>query len=175
MPPRSKIVKLPPEVRREVETLLVGGVDCRTIAEHLRQLGHRVSKSSVHRFGEDFLSRLEQLRLMREKADAIVSRVGPGLQMEEATSQIALDAVMQFLLAQGADLAAALSGESLVDVLSVVAKLQSSGVQRERFKSDLRKRVEAAAAKIEKRPEIVALPPEVRAHILQDVYGIVNT
>jgi len=74
-----------------------------------------------------------------------------------------------------ADLAAALSGESLVDVLSVVAKLQSSGVQRERFKSDLRKRVEAAAAKIEKRPEIVALPPEVRAHILQDVYGIVNT
>lgn len=171
MPPRSKIVKLPPEVRREVETLLVGGVDCRTIAEHLRQLGHQVSKSSVHRFGEDFLSRLEQLRLMREKADAIVSRVGPGLQMEEAASQMALDAVMRFLLEQGSDLAEGLKGESLVDVLSVVAKLQSTGVQRERFKSDLRGKVTAAADRVEKKLG-TQVPPETIKYVREEMLGL---
>ena len=70
MPRRSQIVTLPEEVRRELDRRLVEGgfSGYAELAEWLAEQGYEISRSSVHRYGQQLQRRLEAIRASTEAA-----------------------------------------------------------------------------------------------------------
>lgn len=168
----SKIAALPGAINKEVNRLLTTpGWTYEKIAEHLKQLGHPVGKSSVGRYGQDFLARLQMLREVKEKAKAILEESGGnGLEMEEAASQIALQRTMEFLLEVDSE---DLKGESVNKMIAALARLQQSSAIRERQR-DMRKQVEKTTEKIKAIGKQKGLSPETIKQIEEEILGLVR-
>ena len=60
--------KLPEEIRKEVENRLLEGHTYKEIANYLKEMGHNISKTSIHRYGKPFLQKFESVRLAKEYA-----------------------------------------------------------------------------------------------------------
>ncbi|HEX2882276.1 MAG TPA: DUF3486 family protein [Polyangiaceae bacterium] len=68
----TSITKLPPELRAELDRLLVGGAHTlREVTDHLRSMGAGVSKSAVHRYSQDMEEVARDIKATREMANAI--------------------------------------------------------------------------------------------------------
>jgi len=142
-----KIEALPTGIMEAVNRKLVEGHTYQEITEWLNQLGHEVSKSSVGRYGKDFLSRLERLKVVKEQAKAIVevNPDAPATEMAEAANQLATQLIMEFLMELDiSDLQEA----KVTEILKALAKLEASGVRREQLKFNFNKGVEAAVERI---------------------------
>lgn len=78
MPPRSKIQRLPPEVKAWLDTLLVESnfSNYEQIAAQLNRAlepyNMHVNKTSVHQYGKSFDEKLKSLRLISEQARAAI-------------------------------------------------------------------------------------------------------
>ncbi len=51
----GKVDKLPEMIRKEVENRLLEGYTYEEIASYLKEMGHTISKTSIHRYGKPFL------------------------------------------------------------------------------------------------------------------------
>ena len=93
--------ELPKSLIQAINERLVAGETYESIAAYLRERGHDISKSSVGRYGKDFLSKLERLRIVKEQARTIMTegKDGPALEMTEAATQLALQLIMERLVA----------------------------------------------------------------------------
>lgn len=146
----SKIHQLPDPVVEEINRLLVSpGITYEMITDHLKKLGHDVSKSSVGRYGKDFVARLERLKIVKDQAKAILDEGGdrPATELQEAANQMAMQLIMETLMKVD-NIDVSEDGEKLTDVLKALANLERSAVSREKLKFEFNKGVEAAAAKI---------------------------
>ncbi len=166
-----KIDQLPDELVEAIHQKLVDGWTYRDLAEWLKQQGQPISKSSVARYGKDFLARLEALKAAREKAKAIVEAHpdAPATEMVEAANQLAVQLILETLM-QLDDLA----GEQVTDLLHALAKLEQSGVQRERLKLEFRRRTERVLSAIRDDELQGKTPEEIRAIIrerIREEYG----
>lgn len=143
----SKINRtLPQELVEMVNQKLVGGHTYKEITEYLSKLGHEISQAAIGRYGKDFLSKLEKLKLVKEQARAILTETdGLSLEMEEASVQIALQKIMEFLMELDD-----LQGEKASKIMTALARLQSSSVSRERLKMDFRRKAQEAAEDVQK-------------------------
>lgn len=161
--------ELPKSLIQAINERLVAGETYESIATYLRESGHDISKSSVGRYGKDFLSKLERLRIVKEQARTIMTegKDGPALEMTEAATQLALQLIMERLVA-AEDLRDAKSSE----ILKALALLERSAVQREKLKMDAGRMVEAAVARIkESLQEELQKTPE----ILERLVSMVDT
>lgn len=142
-----KLEDLPPDIVNVVNQKLVDGFTYREVAEWLSRLGHDVSKSSVGRYGKDFLSRLERLKVVKEQARTIVQANpdAPATEMAEAANQLATQLIMEFLMKLDVS---HLEDAKVTEILTALAKLEASGVRREQLKFNFNKGVDAAAARI---------------------------
>lgn len=142
----SKIDKLPEEIVKAVNELLVTpGVTYKDVVGWLKQKGHEVSKSSVGRYSQQFLSRLEKLRAVKDQAKAIIEADpdAPATEMHEAANQLAVQLIMEKLMG-----IPDLEGAKITEIFKALALLERSAVSREKLKLEFNKGVEAAAAKI---------------------------
>ena len=157
----SKITSILPDgLVKAINERLVAGETYESIAEYIRAQGHEISKSSIGRYGKDFLSKLERLRVVKEQARTIVSenKDGPALEMTEAATQLALQLIMERLVAVD-NLNSAKDGE----ILKALALLERSAVQREKLKMDASKLLDVAVERIksnlkdelEKNPDVL--------------------
>lgn len=140
-----KVQELPEELRAAIDEQITRGVHYRDIAEYISQMGHEIGKSSVARYGKDFLTRLERIRVVRDQARAIVEADpdAPATEMAEAASLIGQQLIMETLLKlDNAD------GEKVSDLLQALARLEASGVKREALKLQFNKGIEAAVNRI---------------------------
>lgn len=133
----SKISKLPASVREAVDRLILSGKTYDEIAEHLQHMGEDISRASVGRYGQRFLAQMEKLQLFRDQARVVVDSAGdrPALEIAEAANQMALSAVMEYIMEIDS-----LKGAKATEVIKALALLERSGVQRERLKLDARKK-----------------------------------
>lgn len=68
----STIRRLPDELRKEIDRLLVDGrYTLSDVTNHMRSLGAEVSRSAVARYSQDFERVADDIRLAREMANAI--------------------------------------------------------------------------------------------------------
>jgi len=170
----SKIDELPPDLVEVINRKLAGTdtdgrkYTYREIADFLDGLGHAVSKSSVGRYGQNFLARLERLKIVKDQARAIVTDNAdrPSTELAEAANQLAMNLIMETLME-----VENLKGEKLTEILKALARLEASGVRREALKLKFSEGVEAAAGKIKE-----ALRKELDTHpdILSRVSEIVE-
>jgi hypothetical protein len=162
------IDELPPEVRREVDRLLVeGNVTYDDIKEYLAKKGYDISRSGIGRYGKGFLASYQKLRILEDQARTLVSEAGDGMVLEEAVSKLFAQKLVEAQLEEDFDVLE--HGRLIGDF----AKLQSSTVQRERFKRELKEKVEKTAESVVKTARQGGLSEEKAEEIRKKILGIV--
>jgi len=161
--------KLPPELLAEVNAQLIAGRTYAEITAHVKALGHDVSPAAVGRYGKGHLAELERVKLVSDQMKAITSAVGDDpLALQEGAVQTALVKIVEYLTMIGPE---TMAGEEASKIFQALARLQSSSVQRERLKADLKKKVTAAAEAVVKTAKAKGASDEmvewVRAKILE--------
>lgn len=74
MPPRSKVAKLPAEVKAWLDRALAENnfSEYEALSAELKERGFAISKSALSRYGQNFEERLSALKIASEQAKAIV-------------------------------------------------------------------------------------------------------
>ncbi len=142
---RSRVeTELPQSLRDEANRLILEGMTYDDLAAWSREKGYDISRSSWGRYGKQFYEAYQAVKQFEDQSRALASQAGEGLTMEEAVSKLLLQRVM----------AAVTSGEFDIleapRLLSDVAKLQSSNIQREKLKDEFARKAAAAAKNVEK-------------------------
>jgi len=172
----SKITQLPPEIVEAVNKKLAGGTTYRDIAEWINgmseETGIEVSHMSVQRYGKDFLTRLEKLRLARDQARAIVedNKDRPATEMTEAASNLAVQMIQEYFMKvqnEGGEI-----DKGLIETMKALAQLERSSVAREKLKLEFRQKAEQAVKAIEETGRQKGLDAETLTYIKEQVYGI---
>jgi hypothetical protein len=160
--------ELPQELKREVDRLLVeGNVTYDDIKAFLEEKGYDISRSAIGRYGKEFLASYQRLRVIEEKSRALVSEAGDGMVLEEAAAKIFAQKIIEAQLLEGFDV---LENPRLI---ADFAKLQSSTVARERFKRELKDKVEKTAESVVRTARQGGLSDEKAEEIRRKILGIV--
>ena len=157
--------ELPPEIREQVDRLLIEGATYEEVREFLTRRGIEIGRSSIGRYGKDFLNAYGRLRVVEDKSRALVSETGDGLVLEEAASKIFAQMVIEAQLADKVDII------EIPRLISDFAKLQSSSAQRERVKATLQKKARRVIEEAEKGKEKMS-KEEILSFIKERVYGL---
>lgn len=99
---RSAVSQLPEAVRCELEQKLISNSFSKytELAAWLNENGYEVSRSSVHRYGSQFESRIEAIRLSTEQAEALVAASPDDAgAVADASLRLAQERLFQVLLA----------------------------------------------------------------------------
>jgi len=156
--------ELPTEIRAEVNRLLIEpGVTYDDIQKFLSEKGYDISRSSIGRYGKDFLAFCQKVRIVEDKSKALVNEAGEGLVLEEAASKLFARKIIELQLEDSIDL------KAIPRILSDFAKLQASSIMRERLKDDFKKKVDKVTEKVSKNKK---LDPETIRIIKEEIYGI---
>lgn len=173
MPARSKITLLPPEIKAELDRRLITGAFAGydALAEWLAAQGVEISRSAVHRYGQEFESRCEAIKVATEQAKAIVSVVGDDEgNMNEALIRLIQQLSFDILIKnQDEDMTALLPKMGVM-----VAKLSKASVDQKKWQRDTREKAVQAVKNIEtKAAGKKSLDPETMKIIKEEIYGIV--
>jgi hypothetical protein len=170
----SKVAKLPEEIRAAVDRKIMEGVEYQEIADYINSMGTPVSRSSVNRYGQKFMAKMERLRLAREQAKIVVegAKDGPALETVEAANQMAVQIILERLIEMD-DIKEAKS----TDVLKALALLERSATNRERLKLEAKRKADEAIKNIESAATAGRrnLDPDTLAFIKEQIYGITST
>lgn len=149
MPPRSKVLQLPDEVKSQLDRRLVdqGFADYEALSAWLSEQGFEISKSAVHRYGTAFERRLAQLRLATEQARAVVE-ASPD--EAGATNEALIRLMQERLFGVLLDLDVEDIDEKKIAALTrSVADLARASVTQKRYEQQVRDRAVAAADAVE--------------------------
>lgn len=168
----SKIAKLPDELRQAVDRLILDGKTYQEITDYLSDMGRAVSRSSVNRYGQKFVARMEKLRIFQDQAKIIVERTKdrPALETAEAANQMAIQTILEAVLEMDD-----LKGAKATELFKSLALLERSAVQREKLKLDVTKSLELAVKQIkdELQAELIK-QPDILGRIVTIVDSTVN-
>lgn len=140
MAPRSSVLDLPPELKEELDRRLVKGgfSGYLALSEWLADGGFDISKSSVHRYGQDFEARVGTLRLVTEQCRAIIEESPDDQGMvNEALIRLTQERVFNLMM----DLELKLSAKDLAGITRAVANISRASVSQKRLMNEYRERV----------------------------------
>lgn len=172
MPQRSKIITLPEEVKAELDSRLLAGKFCdySALAVWLQDQGYDISRSAVHRYGQNFEERLAAITVATEQARAVAEAAKDDEgNMNEALIRLVQTKAFDALI--DAD-----SAESLPKMGTMIAKLSKAAVDQKKWMADVKKKAQAAVENIEKKTSTGgkrSLDAETMRIIKEEVYGIV--
>ncbi|MCE5212980.1 MAG: DUF3486 family protein [Deltaproteobacteria bacterium] len=172
MPQRSKIITLPEDILADLNQRLVAGKFCdyTALAEWLQSQGFDISRSSLHRYGQNFEERLAAITVATEQARAVAdaARDDEG-NMNEALIRLVQTKAFDALID-------AESAESLPKMGVMIAKLSKASVDQKKWMAETRKKAAAALKNIEEKTATggkKSLDPETLRIIREEIYGIV--
>ncbi len=124
--------ELPLELRQAVNRLLLEpGTTYDDIGEFLRARGHDISRSSIGRYGKQYLEAYQKIKQFEDQAKGITTDADDGMPMEEAIGKLMLQKVMEALVDGTVDIT------ENSKMISAVARLQSSHIQLAKWKADV--------------------------------------
>lgn len=176
---RSKITSLPDEVRRWLETALVEGnfSGYQEVEALLRARGYVISKSAIHRYGQQMERRMAAIRASTEAARMITDGAADD---QDARSEAVIALVQTELFEAILNLQEAGDEDTdpseRIGILSSAAKniatLARASVNQKKFRLEVRAKAEAAAASVEKIARKGGLSAESAAEIRRSILGI---
>jgi DNA-binding ferritin-like protein (Dps family) len=171
MPRRSKVKSLPKDVREALDEKLVeeGFQNYEDLADWLAEQGYDISKSSVHRYGQEFEDRLEALRIATAQAKEITEQVGD----DEGALGDALTAVVQekaFGLLTSMEMKE--QEVEFTSLMNAIARLQKASVQQKKFMQEMREKAQQAAEEAEEIARDGGLSEEGAEKIRAKILGI---
>ncbi|CAB5646240.1 Protein of uncharacterised function (DUF3486) [Comamonas aquatica] len=144
MAPRSKVHKLPPELKEWLDNELIarGFGDYVQLAADLKARGAEVSKSALQRYGSPFEERMAQLKMASEQARALVD-AAPDEEdkLGAAVVRMTQEKIFNLLMELKVD-------PSKVDVNKLfknAAEIGKASVTHKRFSMEARAAIEAEA------------------------------
>ena len=166
---RSRIeTELPPDIREQVNRLLLEGATYDDVADFCRGKGFDISKSSVGRYGKAFFEAYQNIKQFEDQSRALTSEVDEGLPMEEAVGKMLLQKVLSGLI-DGADV---FENSRLI---SDVASLQRSSIALSKHKMDLEKRVQKVADEVAATVKSKGLTDAAADQIRKKILGVVQS
>lgn len=146
MAPRSKISKLPPAVKSWLDKALVenGFAEYDLLAAELKARGHDLSKSAIHRYGQEFETRLAALRMATEQARAISESIPDDAgAMNDALIRLVQQKAFDTLLKME-------EGAPMKEIGLMVARLSNATVKQKQWAAEVREKAATAADAVEK-------------------------
>jgi hypothetical protein len=173
MPARSSISRLPKEIREAFEKKLIGGGFCDYdgLAAWLKEQGFEISRSAVHRYGQEFESKLSAIKLATEQARAITEAVGDeeGV-MGDALTRLCQEKAFKVLVEmQDPDPATA----DISKMGIMIARLNRAAVTQKKWMAEAREKVKATAEDVGKTVKSAGLSEEKAEEIRKKILGIV--
>lgn len=170
MPPRSKVASLPKSVKIWFDKALVENnfSDYEALAEELASRGFSISKSALHRYGQDFESKLSALKMASEQARAVVE-AAPDEEgsVNEALMRFVQEHLFKMLLAD----------EGKFDpykMAKAVAELGKASVAQKKWQTEYREKAEAAASRVEKIAKKGGLNQATVDEIRREILGMAS-
>ncbi|WP_221621191.1 DUF3486 family protein [Halomonas sp. YLB-10] len=118
--------------------------DYEALSDELASRGYDIAKSSLHRYGQEFETKLSALKLASEQAKAVVT-AAPDDEgaVNEALTRMVQEHLFQLLMSGG-------EGMDLPKVAKAVAELGRASVVQKKWQAEVRSKAEAAASQVEK-------------------------
>ncbi|MCY1423736.1 hypothetical protein D3C76_513900 [compost metagenome] len=154
MAARSKVLGLPPEVKTWLDQALAENnfSDYQALSEDLETRGFAISKSALHRYGQNFEERLSALRLASEQARAVVSAAPDDEGMvNEALTRLVQEHLLKLLMAGGDKM-------DLPKVAKAVAEIGRASVVQKKWAAE----VEVRRAALQEAAERVGAAAQAR-------------
>ncbi|WLH21564.1 DUF3486 family protein [Pseudomonas sp. FP215] len=170
MPPRSKVSSLPKSVKTWFDKALVENnfSDYEALAEELASRGFSISKSALHRYGQDFESKLSALKMASEQARAVVA-AAPDEEgaVNEALMRLVQEHLFKLLMTDGDQM-------DLPKVAKAVAELGKASVVQKKWQAEWREKVETAAARVEKIAKKGGMSQSTADEIRREILGMAS-
>lgn len=168
MPPRSKVATLPAEVKAWLDKALAENnfSDYEALADELSGRGFAISKSALHRYGQNFEERLSALKIASEQARAVVA-AAPDEEgaVNEALMRLVQEHLFKLLMTEGGQI-------DLPKVAKAVAELGRASVVQKKWQAEVRTKAEAAASQVEKIAKKGGLDADTVAEIRREILGV---
>ncbi|WP_313281179.1 DUF3486 family protein [Stutzerimonas balearica] len=168
MPPRSKVATLPAEVKAWLDQALAENnfSDYEALAQELTERGYAISKSALHRYGQNFEERLSALKMASEQARAVVA-AAPDEEgaVNEALMRLVQEHLFKLLMTEGDQI-------DLPKVAKAVAELGKASIAQKKWQAEVRAKAEAAASEVEKIAKKGGLDAETVAEIRREILGV---
>jgi hypothetical protein len=172
MPRKSSIDALPKAFKEWLDRALVEGnfSGYQALEAELKARGCQISKSAIHRYGQDFEKRLQTLKLASEQAKAIVE-TAPDDEgaVSEALMRLVQEKLFQVMLDFQVDPSKPLN---IASAAKAVAELSRATVNQKKWQAEVRARAEAAAANVEKIAKKGGLSAESVEQLRREILGI---
>lgn len=154
MPPRNKVFDLPQEIREELNEKLVstGFQGYSALAEWLVERGYNVSRSSVHRYGQDLQEEFEEamgdVRKTTELAKAMATdQEDESGHLIDATARMVQDQLLRITIAmRKAEEDPAKAAKQLGSVTKALADIGRVSLSQKKWAKELREEVAREAA-----------------------------
>jgi hypothetical protein len=172
MAPRSKIAKLPNPVKDWLDNALAdnGFADYELLAAELKKRGYDISKSAIHRYGQDFENRLGALKMASEQAKAIVQSANDDEgAVSEALMRLVQEKLFQVMLDFKVDPDKPMN---IASAAKAVAELARATVSQKKWQAEVRAKATVAADAVEAIAKRGGLSAEALDTIRRDILGI---
>ncbi|MEI7456594.1 MAG: DUF3486 family protein [Nitrosomonadales bacterium] len=170
MAPRSKVSRLPKEVKEYLDRTLVENnfSDYELLAEELKQRGFELSKSAIHRYGQEFETRLSALKMATQQAKAISDSIPD----DEGSMN---DALIRLVQQKAFDMLLKMEeGASMKEVSLMVARLSNATVKQKQWAAEVRAKAVVAADTVEAIAKKGGLSPDAMDQIRRGILGIAS-
>lgn len=172
MPRPSSVENLPKEVKKWLDQALVENnfSGYQQFEEALGERGYQISKSAIHRYGQAFEKRLQDLKLATEQARAIVA-ASPDDEgaINEALMRLVQEQIFTVLKDFKHDPDKPLN---LASLAKAVAELGRASVTQKKWASEVKKKAEEAAATVVQAARKGGLSNETVEQIKRQILGI---
>ena len=142
MPPRSKVAGLPAEVKSWLGQCLAENnfSDYEALSAELTERGYAISKSALHRYGQNFEDRLSALKMASEQARAVVA-AAPDEEgaVNEALMRLVQEHLFKLLMSEGGQY-------DLPKVAKAVAELGRASINQKKWMAEHRQTIRAEYA-----------------------------
>lgn len=170
MPRRSAVEQLPGAVKEWLDKALVEGnfSGYEALAAELQGRGINISKSALHRYGQDFEARLAALKIATEQARAIAESAPDdagmmGDALTRLVQQKAFDVLMDMQIEDP-------NAIKLTDLGQMIANLNKASVLQKKWALEVRQKAQTAADEVAKVAKAGGLTDDavdlIRARIL---------
>lgn len=174
MPRRSAILTLPAEVKAWLDGALVEGnfSGYEALEEALKERGHEISKSAIHRYGQDFEERLKTLRLVTEQARAVVEHSPDD---EDAVNQALVRLTQEKLFGVLMDIKVDPETIDLSKLTRSISDLSRASITVKRYAAETRAKIGAKLNDLDSqaREGKGRLDPETLRRVREEIYGLV--
>ncbi|WP_064116755.1 DUF3486 family protein [Pseudomonas fluorescens] len=168
MPPRSKVASLPKAVKAWLDKALAENSfsEYESLAAELSVQGFSISKSALHRYGQDFESKLSALKVASEQARAVVA-AAPDEEgaVNEALMRLVQEHLFKLLMTDDKPF-------DLAKVAKAVAELGKASIAQKKWQAEYREKAEAAASRVEKIAKKGGLNQATVDEIRREILGV---